>query len=445
MIGRRPVQWHGDRLAQVIPLRKRYLMPYDQLLERSPMQAVASSTRGGLQAGQLGAAFARAGVGKTAFIVQMAMYQLLRGTDVLHISLQDAPAHVRAYYDELFSAMSTGVPRDQRHEAAIAMERHRVIHSALDKGFAPADLRKLLGTLDQVMGFRPATIVVDFIEAREFEANAAAWRALAEDLSVRLWMTVRIHRDAATGLDDLAPLADTALVLDPNGTDVSLHLLRAAGAPSSNVEGLALDPVTMLLRPEDVMDGSTAPPSPAPAACTLYSGGATGAEARFGEVAERWGVKEINFSFEGHEPARTTQRVMLDESELGKGGVSLVYVANRLHRSWKHRPALRKVLQLQWHVVSHADQIFVVGAIQPDGTVHGGTGWSVELARRWNKRVWVYDQPHEKWFTWQKGSWTAGTPVIEARSFAGTGTRFLTDAGAAAIDDLFQRSFGDKA
>ncbi|RME21595.1 MAG: hypothetical protein D6798_17755 [Deltaproteobacteria bacterium] len=199
------------------------------------------------------------------------------------------------------------------------------------------------------------------------------------------------------------------------------------------------------MRPEDVGDSTTAPPSPAPRSCTLHSGGAQGAEARFGEAAARWGVTERNYSFEGHEPARTEGRIILDESELEKGGVSLVYVANRLHRSWKHRPTLRKVLQLQWHIVSHAQQVFVVGAIQPDGTVHGGTGWSVELARRWNKRVWVFDQPHEKWFTWKNGAWTAGEPVIEARDFAGTGTRFLTDAGAAAIDALFERSFGDYA
>ena len=29
--------------------------------------------------------------------------------------------------------------------------------------------------------------------------------------------------------------------------------------------------------------------------------------------------------------------------------------------------------------------------IQPDGTVHGGTGWSVELAKRWYKPIWVFD------------------------------------------------------
>jgi hypothetical protein len=119
-------------------------------------------------------------------------------------------------------------------------------------------------------------------------------------------------------------------------------------------------------------------------------------------------------------------------------------VAHRLHRHWDKTETLRKVLQTQWHVVSHATQIFVVGAIQPDGTVHGGTGWSVELAKRWNKRVWVFDQNHAGWFTWNGASWSRGEPVIQVPDFAGTGTRFLNDAGRDAIRGLFERSFGPR-
>ena len=84
----------------------------------------------------------------------------------------------------------------------------------------------------------------------------------------------------------------------------------------------------------------------------------------------------------------------------------------------------------------------MVGVIQPDGTVHGGTGWSVELARRWNKQAWVFDQTHEAWYRWTGREWSKGIPVIETPTFAGTGTRFLNEAGKNAIRELFERSFG---
>ena len=34
----------------------------------------------------------------------------------------------------------------------------------------------------------------------------------------------------------------------------------------------------------------------------LFSGGAQGAEAEFGAAAERLGIEEVNFSFDGHKP-----------------------------------------------------------------------------------------------------------------------------------------------
>ena len=83
----------------------------------------------------------------------------------------------------------------------------------------------------------------------------------------------------------------------------------------------------------------------------------------------------------------------------------------------------------------------MVGSIREDGTVVGGTGWSVELARRWHKEVWVFDQANNGWHTWDGKQWIAGTPSIRATRIAGTGTRHLSEEGRAAIEALFSRSF----
>ncbi len=34
--------------------------------------------------------------------------------------------------------------------------------------------------------------------------------------------------------------------------------------------------------------------------CILFSGASNGAEAAFGRAAERYGIEEINFTFDGH-------------------------------------------------------------------------------------------------------------------------------------------------
>jgi hypothetical protein len=83
-----------------------------------------------------------------------------------------------------------------------------------------------------------------------------------------------------------------------------------------------------------------------------------------------------------------------------------------------------------------------VGWIQPDGTVKGGTGWGVELAKLFNRPAHVYDQDLKGWFTWEGSTWVAQVPEIEKHTFAGTGTRNLTEDGKQALRDLFEKAFG---
>ena len=57
--------------------------------------------------------------------------------------------------------------------------------------------------------------------------------------------------------------------------------------------------------------------------CILFSGGATGAEAEFGALAERRGIEEVNFTFDGHNEVRHRGVRVLNHEELLAGDVSL--------------------------------------------------------------------------------------------------------------------------
>ncbi len=177
--------------------------------------------------------------------------------------------------------------------------------------------------------------------------------------------------------------------------------------------------------------------------CILFSGGAGGAEAAFGAAAERWGIEEVNFTFEGHAIDRKRGVRMLNHEELQKGDVSLTYVSGLLHRTYPQTPLLRKVLQSIWFQVNSGQEVYVVGRIMEDNTVRGGTGWGAEFAKICNKPLFVFDQEKNRWFVWKKSRWTeTGTPVITHAHFTGTGTRFLNDNGRKAVTALFEASFG---
>ena len=179
--------------------------------------------------------------------------------------------------------------------------------------------------------------------------------------------------------------------------------------------------------------------------CVLYSGGAVGAEAEFGAQAERYGIEEINFTYEGRDIARSRGVRVLSREELARGDVSLSYVSRLMNRGYTDAPAIRRVLQTIWYQVNSGREIYVVGAVLPDGTVKGGTGWGAEFAKLCNKPIFVFDQGKNAWFTWKDEKWVAppgGQAIrIGHPRFTGTGTRFLEENGKKAIRDLFSRSF----
>jgi hypothetical protein len=179
-----------------------------------------------------------------------------------------------------------------------------------------------------------------------------------------------------------------------------------------------------------------------PEECILYSGAANGAEAAFGEAAEKHGIEEVNFTFEGHKDQRTRGIRVLNHEELKQGDVSLEYVSRLMNRRYHDTPTLRKILQSIWHQVNSGQEIFVIGDILDDGTVKGGTGWGAEFAKLCNKPLFVFAQGRNSWFRWTGTTWSAKqAPTIEHIHFTGTGTRELKDNGLKAINDLFDRSF----
>src|ERR1041384_609078 len=111
----------------------------------------------------------------------------------------------------------------------------------------------------------------------------------------------------------------------------------------------------------------------------LFSGGAPGAESEFGASAERHGIEEVNFTFDGHKIDRHRGVRVLNHEELLNGDVSLEYVSRLMNRRYTEGPTIRKVLQTLWYQVNSGQEIYVIGSVLGDNTVRGGTGWGAEV------------------------------------------------------------------
>ena len=78
-----------------------------------------------------------------------------------------------------------------------------------------------------------------------------------------------------------------------------------------------------------------------------------------------------------------------------------------MHRRYTEGPTLRKMLQTLWYQVNNGQEIYVVGTIQDDLTVRGGTGWGAEFAKLCNKPLYVFDQDKDGWFAWTGDAWAS--------------------------------------
>jgi hypothetical protein len=156
----------------------------------------------------------------------------------------------------------------------------------------------------------------------------------------------------------------------------------------------------------------------------------------------RWDVPETTVSYTGHEMEFAMNVDELGDEELEKGHVSMEFVFQALGRRFARGQGLRRVIYSMFHVVTRGDELFVVGWIQPDGHVKGGTGWGVELAKFFNRQVHVFDQERNTWSSWDGHDWQVSEPKLPSGPFSASGTRNLTAAGKQAITDLFERSLG---
>ena len=421
---------------------------------QSPLRILEASMHGGLGPGNLGVVMARAGVGKTACLIQIALDDLLRSRKVLHVALGEPEfAHVRRWYRSLFDDLARTTALDSRAEVWESLCVHRMIDAHAAPTLSPAALDRQVTIYGRHLNFVPQAIIVTGFDFEDDDHAAVretleGYKATAARVGAELWMGARTHRELVgphptrvpPPCDAYLELVDVVLLLEPVAEHITIRLLKDHGDLEPHDTPLELRPDTLALMDTS---GTLAPSSLPSVSHTLLSGAAAGAESLFGRCAEQWGVAEVNFTFAGRATDRGRGLVQLTDRQLLQGDVSSHYVDRALHRNFPDSAQFRKVLQSIWHQVNTAGEVFVVGQLQEDGTVRGGTGWAAELAKHLEKTLYVFDQERAGWYRWTGVAWESTEPPrIRTRRFTGTGTRSLNDAGRQAILGLFERSFG---
>jgi len=228
------------------------------LLLKNPLHQLGLTSEGSLPDGAFGAVLARAGIGKTAFLVQIALHTMLQDRNVLHVSLEDPVGKVTLWYQEVFSLLA-----QKRHVQASAplwddLLPRRFVMTFKVEGFSVPKLRERMTDLIAQNIFQPHTLIVDGIPFEgDVRGQIEELKTLSIETGVRCWFTVRTHRHETPLPDGMPPqlsalqdLFEVAVQLLPDGKDIHIRILKGLEMPQRRT-AVRFDPATMLIKEPD--------------------------------------------------------------------------------------------------------------------------------------------------------------------------------------------------
>ena len=226
------------------------------LMKFGPLGVLEKTSHKGLGKGHLGVLIARAGVGKTACLIHIALSKLFRDQKLVHISLENAPEKVSSYYDVIFSDLLQSLGTSHLAEMRALIQQNRMILSFLNQSFEIRRLRENLANLAQRIQFVPETLIVDGIDfSKVSEDLLEEFQEIARTSQVEIWFSALSHKHIADTNERGIPypcnhvdhLFSIILQLEPSQSGILLKLLKDHENPIAAEAHVRLDPQTFMV------------------------------------------------------------------------------------------------------------------------------------------------------------------------------------------------------
>lgn len=208
-----------------------------------------------LHKGKFGAVLSRAGVGKTQFLVQIALTRLLEGDKVLHISLNDQLDKINIRYKEGYNNLIDSIGYIDPVKASRLWDDLNPAKAGIcynEVTFAPSKIRDYLNSFKKEDLTMPSMIVMDGLD---FDADISGrleeLKEISTTFSVAIWFSMKTHRDEPLSdggyprqLEETKDLFDKALFLQPRENKIEAVILKDGERESHTY---LLDPATMMI------------------------------------------------------------------------------------------------------------------------------------------------------------------------------------------------------
>ena len=228
-----------------------------EINERSPLRVFERSIQGGLGKGNVGVVMSRAGAGKTAFLVDIALDDLMRERKVLHVNIDNPVEKVREFYDEIFNDLAESQKLERRERAHLIVERNRLIQTYSRDSFSIDKVKQGIALAKEHMLFDPEVIILDgwprFSEATDADVQELV--DLAKQYDCELWVSARARREderdergVPTKISRFNDKLAVVIQLEPEADHIRLNLVKDHDNEDVASLFLELDPRTLLVK-----------------------------------------------------------------------------------------------------------------------------------------------------------------------------------------------------
>lgn len=227
-------------------------MGYEPLANKNPLRALKI---GKDSTSEMGLVMARAGLGKTALLVQIALDSILLGNRVIHVSIGESIDKTRAWYDDIIRHILQEQSVSQPHELIDMVQRHRMIMTFKESAFNRPRLEERVNDLVMQDIFKPSCLVIDGFDFENADRETIEdIKEMADVMGLQIWFSAVCHREDTRVSSEGVPapchevddLFDTVILIKPEEKKIRLDVVKSQ-SPETGVD-IDLDPTTMMIR-----------------------------------------------------------------------------------------------------------------------------------------------------------------------------------------------------
>jgi len=232
-------------------------MGKEELVLNNPLRALGLEEKIKGDEQSMGLVMSRAGTGKTAILVQIALDSMLRGNKVLHVSIGESIDKARSWYNDILSLLTKGKKIENIHEVISEILRNRMIMTFKETSFSPIKLEERLDDIVKQNIYKPECLIIDGYDFNDTSRDdLISLRKFMKDQGLKMvWFSAVSHREDSRVSADGVPapchevddLFETVLMIKPENQNIFLDIVKCASCAVRAGMTLALDPSTMLI------------------------------------------------------------------------------------------------------------------------------------------------------------------------------------------------------